>query len=451
MVKFKSGVMDSYIVLYMSPVGASTPIVFRELFTYFEKNGDNGLSWQRQVARAVGLFYDFCIEKAPIYKTDNTVADAVRGFVQCSLSGDEGLGWLPSKSKIVKRNLGYIMDFSRFLELDGIIPESVKGTPIHYFYRANAIKSNVLLSHVTNVGKVARRLSETSYDHIYKFGKSTNITSMQITTFPDELIEPLLNEGFKLRDGSENIGAKMLTILMIFGGMRNSEPFHLWFNDFNIFPRTGNLEILLHHPSDSACDIPPYKSKTREIYLLERGLFPRTDKRNSNSYHAGWKDLALDNNLTTPIRIIHKDVERLFITLYKKYMKQREECVAVYKASHGHDHPFFFVKTGDPADMGAPLSMKSYIASLKGATKRLQKQGYESAEYGFEYGISPHPMRHWFATMLEEAGVKEKVIQNLMNHRSILSQEVYKSASKRSIDEAMVNVARQYLININQG
>ncbi|MDP2588239.1 site-specific integrase [Vibrio splendidus] len=443
--------MDSFIILYINPVGAINPIVFRELLAYFEQNGGYGLSWQRQVARAVGLFYDFCVEKAPAYKNDNNVSDAIRGFVQCSLNGDERLGWLPTKAKTVKRNLACIMEFSTFLEANGVLPKNIKGTPKHYFYRASAIKSNVLLSHVTDVSKLAKRLSANSYEHIYKFRKDTDVTSVPLSTFPEELIEPLLNEGFKLNDGSENIGAKMLTILLIFGGMRNSEPFHLWFNDFNIFPKSGNLEILLHHPSDSTCNIPPYKGKTRYHYLLERGLLPRTDKRNTNSYYAGWKDLALDSNYTTDIRIIHKDVEQFFIRLYKEYMRQRESYVAIYRANHGHDHPFFFVKTGDPADLGAPLSMKSYISSLKRATKRLKKLGYESAEYGFKYGISPHPMRHWFATILEESGVKPKILQDLMNHRNILSQEVYKSATKRAIDEAINNVANNYRISINNG
>lgn len=448
-VKLKSGVSDTYIVLYIKPVGSDKPIVFRELLNFFEANGGYGNSWQRQFARAIGLFYDFCVEKAPVYKNDNNVADTIRGYIQCSLSGDEGLGWTPSKAKTVRRNVGYILDFSRYLELDGILPEESTKTHKQYFIRASHVKSNSLLSHITDVNNVARRLQATSPDHIFKFSGGSLTTSVKVNQFPEDLIEPLLNDGFKLANGEENIAAKMITILLLFGGMRNSEPFHLWFNDFNIYPSTGNLEVLLHHPSESNCDIPPYRNKSRAEYLMERGLLPRNDKRNTHSYYSGWKNLALDNNYTTPIRIIHKDVEVVFIKLYKQYMLQREICMKVYKARYGHEHPFFFVKNGDRNDLGAPLSINAYVKALKAACNRLQKAGYQNAEYGADYGISPHPMRHWFASVLGEVGVDPKVLQDLMNHRSILSQEIYKSATSRLIDEALNKVADKYLIKLS--
>ncbi|HDY7718961.1 TPA: site-specific integrase [Vibrio vulnificus] len=447
-IKLKSGVTNEYIVLYIKPLDSDQPALFGELLKYFEINSGYSMSWQRQVARAIGLFYDFCVERAPVYKNDNNVADSIRGFIQCSLSGDVDLGWTPSRVKTVKRHVGYILDFSRYLNLDGIIPKASFYTHKEYFFRACQIKNNTLLSHVTDIGNVATRLQATSIDHIYKFSKSGDTSSARVTPFPEYLIEPLLNEGFKLAGGKENIGAKMVTMLLIFGGMRSSEPFHLWFNDFNIYPSSGVLEIVLHHPSESRCGIPPYRNKTRAEYLIERGLLPRNNRNNSNSYHAGWKDLALDSNYTTPIRLIHSDVELLFVELFKRYMHQRQICMKAYKAKHAYEHPFFFVKTGDPDDLGAPLSINAYIKSLKLACKRLRKAGY-NVEYGAENGISPHPMRHWFASMLQEVGVAPKILQSMMNHRNILSQEVYKTPTKRAIDEAFIRVAEAYVIELD--
>lgn len=450
MVKLKSGITSSYIVLYIKPIGSEKVILFKELLSYFEMHSGYSLSWQRQAARALGLFYDFCVVKAPIYKNDNNVADTLRGFIQCSIAGDPDLGWVPSKIRTIRKYVSYIMDFSRYLELEGILPKPTPKIHIEYFYRAFAIKQNSSLSHIINIDKVAKSSQAKSLDHIFKFPKNASATSIKITQFPEELIESLLNQGFKLKNGEENIGAKMLTILMLFGGMRNSEPFHLWFNDINIFPKTGNLEILLHHPSDSNCNIPPYRKKTRYQYLQERKMLPRNHKNNLNSFYAGWKNLALDNNLTTEIKIIHSDIEALFIDLYKKYMQQREICLRSYSAKNGHDHPFFFVKTGDPNDLGAPLSMSSYIKSLKAASTRLNNLGYNSL-YGAENGISPHAMRHWFASMLTEVSIDPKVIQTLMNHRSILSQEVYKSSTKRMIDKALSDIAHAYIIKLTTG
>lgn len=448
-VKLKSGVVESYMIVYIKPKDAEEPLLFRELLNYFEKNGGYSISWQRQVARAVGLFYDFCVEKAPLYKNDNNVTDALRGFIQCSLLGDGGLGWTPAKAKTVKRHVGFIMEFSRYLGLDGALYSSAVKTHREYFYRARMMKDNSLLGHVINVNKVAARLQATSTDHIYKFSKSADTVNVRVKAFPGELIAPLLNEGFKLENGEENIGAKLLTILMLFGGMRNSEPFHLWFNDFNIYPSSGILEILLHHPSYSACNIPPYRKKTRFNYLFERGMLPRNNNANTHSLYAGWKNLALDSNFTTPIRLVHSDAEALFVKLYGIYMQQRQVAMLAYKAKHGNEHPFFFVKMGNTDDIGAPLSMNAYIKYLKAACVRLHKAGYD-ATYGAEHGFTPHAMRHWFASVLEEVDTPKKVIQELMNHRSILSQEIYKSAAKESIDLALNRIASTYLIKLNE-
>lgn len=449
-VKFKSGITSGCIILYIKPIGCETAIVFKELLNYFDMYSGYSLSWQRQVARAVGLFYDYCIVKAPTYKNDNNVAETIRGFIQCSIAGDPILGWVPTKIRTVRKYVTYIIEFSKYLELDGSLARPNSKIHIEYFYRACAVKKKSFLSHITDISKVSESLQAKSADHIFKFPKHANTTSIKINSFPEELIEPLLNEGFKLKNGEENIGAKMLTILMLFGGMRNSEPYHLWFNDINIFAKSGNLEIILHHPSDSNCNIPPYREKTRSHYLLERKMLPRNHKNNPHNFFSGWKNLALDNNLTTEIKIIHSDIEDLFIDLYKKYMQQRELCIRAYMIKHGHDHPFLFVKTGDRDDLGAPLSMSSYIKSLKAAIVRLNNLGYDST-YGTDNGISPHAMRHWFASMLTEAGIDSKVIQTLMNHRSILSQEVYKSSNKRMINKALNEIAHAYIIKLKNG
>ncbi|TOC32760.1 hypothetical protein CGJ88_23025, partial [Vibrio parahaemolyticus] len=94
------------------------------------------------------------------------------------------------------------------------LPKSPPKIHKEYFFRASQVKNNSFLSHVTDVNKVAARLQATSTDHIFKFSKSTTTTSHKVSQFPEDLIEPLLNEGFKLRNGRENIGAKMITMLL---------------------------------------------------------------------------------------------------------------------------------------------------------------------------------------------------------------------------------------------
>ncbi|MEZ9366007.1 tyrosine-type recombinase/integrase [Vibrio sp. 10N.286.49.E11] len=444
-VVLKSGKRDQFMILYIKPLGADAPIVFHELFKYFARNASNSLSWQRHVARAIGLFYDFCLVKASAYKNDNSIADALRGFIECSLTGDEELGWTPSSQKTVMRNFAYIIDFSKDLSdhvSESLIPAK-DSTNLRYFYHAYAIKDNVSLSHVTNVKNVAARVQATSNDHIYKF--NGNPKSRNIHVFPEDLIEPLFKYGFKKRDGTEDVGAKMITAMLLFGGMRESEPFHVWYNDFKLDTSTGRVRINLHHPSEGATDVQPYPKMLRKEYLMHRKLQPRNERAVSKSYHAGWKDLAVNSDYKTEIVLIHTEIEQHFCDWFAEYLYLREVCMENYKQKHGHDHPFFFVKMGDKSDLGAPLSIRAYVRALQRAVGRLEKMGY-MAEYGYEDGISPHPMRHWFVTTLANNGAGNKIIQILANHRNILSQEVYKGATAKDIDAALSEISTNYTI-----
>jgi len=444
-VKLTSGKLDEYIILYIKPYGTESPIVFKELFKFFTFNGSRSLSWQRQFARATGLFYDYCIIKSTAYQNDNNVIDAIRGFVECSLAGDAELGWSPSSVEVVKRNLSRILEFSKFTSdsLGNSLLPNDGNTRLRYFYRAYEAKQNRVTSHVLDVKKIAAKLQALSTDHIYHFNRSPQGRAIQL--FPEDIIEPLFKYGFKTPH-DEDLGTKMITALMLFGGMRNSEPFHLWFNDFSLYPSTGELAIFLHHPSESSCNIPPQKMMLRKEYLMHRGLKPRNDRATSKSYHAGWKDLAVDNQHRTEIRLIHTDVEQHFIHWWSDYMHLRELCMKSYKEKHGFEHPFFFVKTGDKNDLGAPLSIKAYLGALKRAIVRLEKLGY-AVQWGYMDGVSPHPMRHWFITKLEENDVNPKIIQGLANHRNILSQEVYKGATAKQINAALIKVSNNLTIN----
>ncbi|WP_282145456.1 site-specific integrase [Alteromonas stellipolaris] len=446
-VKLISGKLDHFILLYIKPHDSESPLVFKELFIYFSNKSYMSISWQRHVARAIGLFYDYCIEKAKAYKNDNSVADVIRGFVESSLNGDPQLGWAPSSEGVVKRNLSYIIDFSK--ESSELFGESLlpadENISMRYLYRAYKVKQNTLLGHITDVKKVAAQLRASSNEHIYRFNSSPITRNVKL--FPEDLIEPLFKYGFTKSDGTEDLGTKLLTALLLFGGMRESEPFHLWFNDFSIYPSTGKLAIFLYHPSEASCNIPPYKNMLRKEYLMQRGLLPRNDKATSKSYHAGWKDLAVDNSYRTEITLIHTVIERHFVSWWSQYMELRQLCMKSYLNKYGVEHPFFFIKTGDRKDRGAPLSISAYIKALKRAVTRLERKGY-AAEWGVSDGIAPHPMRHWFITKLCENDVSNKIIQELANHRNILSQEVYKGATAKEIDLALSKISANFTIKL---
>ena len=78
---------------------------------------------------------------------------------------------------------------------------------------------------------------------------------------------------------------------------------------------------------------------------------------------------------------------------------------------------------------GEPLSTQAV---------RLMLQHYTQAA-GIEQHITPHMIRHSFATLLLEQGVNIRIIQQLLGHASIVTTQIYTnvaSEQKKKILEA---------------
>ena len=93
------------------------------------------------------------------------------------------------------------------------------------------------------------------------------------------------DESAVLPEDREDLTAKMITLLTIFGGLRVSEPFHIWFND--VVPQTDDsCKVFLRHPAEAYTEIAGEKNIHRKTYLAQRNLRPRNDNNNSKSYKA---------------------------------------------------------------------------------------------------------------------------------------------------------------------
>jgi integrase/recombinase XerD len=79
-------------------------------------------------------------------------------------------------------------------------------------------------------------------------------------------------------------------------------------------------------------------------------------------------------------------------------------------ASAGRGTPRLFLNA-----RGGPLSRQSAWVVLRTAAERA----------GLAAGISPHTLRHSFATHLMEGGADVRVVQELLGHASVTTTQIY--------------------------
>jgi integrase/recombinase XerC len=101
----------------------------------------------------------------------------------------------------------------------------------------------------------------------------------------------------------------------------------------------------------------------------------------------------------------------------KQYLKKREECV------RGKHEIFFISQKGEPLSIrGIQYVLKEYLNKL-GSLKK----------------VSPHMLRHSFATHLLNAGADIRSVQELLGHSSLSTTQVYTHVSKARMREQLLN------------
>ncbi|GEA22194.1 integrase [Vibrio harveyi] len=441
------------------------------LVEYFIAYASKSDSWMRDTARAVGLFYDFnkAYRSSDLDKTKQLrkfITSLEHGTIDTETHYDEtGLYWAPTgldKSKRLRTRLVAFIDWVD--EQEAKEKETGKSDfkahkkkneklALSLLKSARYIIGRSPMAHVKNPIKVAEKLSRSKSSLDYEFDddpKTYQNSESETKSFPIELIAPLMQVGF-IKDAEaenpferEDITTKMITILLLFGGLRKGEPFHLWFND--IYPCDDfQCQAKLCHPRLAPTNLVGESDKTRQEYLKERRMRPRHDKMNPKSLKAGWKKLAVDKKTYhADVFFMHSAAEALFVSLYNIYLPYRRTLMETYIKEKGHDHPFLFVATGTDkrtgeSYIGAPYSMHQFSKSYNKALDRVENHIGMKIERGRDSALNPHALRHCYAQLLDDMGVDRKVIQRCLHHRTINAQEAYKGISAQKVKDTLAN------------
>lgn len=434
------------------------PQLFSSLIEYFIAHGGKSLSWMRNLSRGLGLLFDYTSEfkrQYPEFELNGKgVRELIRRFAWAHTKGtintETGkdpleLYWPPSRVEITKKYLTAVTDFIAWCEAEGYVDKEFSPNnsslneykTLRLLYIVSNMKLRSMLKHIYDNHKVAKNLALRQAKQIVKLGHSSHMEmTAEGKVFPPHLIVPLIEKGFIAKNGSEDITAKMYTMLLMFGGLRVSEPCHIWFND--VAPQhDGTCRAVLRHPEAALTHFDSRDKRTRAQYLKEIGLLPRNDTANDRSYHAGWKNLSLGADKTALIWFIHQGAEKLFGKYYLVYLRHREHLMKARRDKGLIDHPFLFVRQ-DIEGIGEPYSISAYGKALDRAYLRLESLGYQVPRGKYK-GTTPHGMRHWFGQTLEDANMPDKVIQSCMHHKNVLSQQIYTSPKYSTIKQNLDN------------
>lgn len=236
--------------------------------------------------------------------------------------------------------------------------------------------------------------------------------------FPDARFLEFLLLGFTTRSLS-NLRDILITILMNKGGLRVSEPLHIWLTDVSYDPKTEMAHIEIQHPSDGAAPGTwGGKYKTRAQCLeAEFRRRPRCELGSGDPEYAGWKSgvSVIEVLWCEPVWGRH------FWRLWQVYLRRVQELVPA--ASRRHPYAFMVLR-GET--IGRPLTIAAFRDAHEKAVFRADLVPKEGVPDLKNLGLTEHGHRHAYGNRAKnEAELSRDVVKDMMNHSSIDSQRCY--------------------------
>lgn len=412
--------------------------IFEPLLKYQITNNHKSKTWHDKLLQAVGLLFDYMNANINNYTSAKEFfelfAEAIySGTINEEGNDTSGLYWLPKKSKTANNLLSQLSDFSDWLHLN-------YGTQQLNPWR-DATRYEERLKWMASINKSERSflghlhdihdISETAKTVRNVINRRNPYSSRNGTkSFPEEWMGKLLTEGFKKKNKSNELDIIdgynwrdiAITILMHYGGLRHSEPFHLWMQDVISDPNDPDMAIVrIYHPSEGKAPH-DFKHPTTGKYVTDRasylklkyGLLPRNQYSSSNKRFVGWKHPRLDdeNDMYMHVFWVPQEAGHYFMYAWKMYLKQR------IRYGVKDTHPFAFVSF-DPRYLGEMMPART---QTEAHDKACESIGLEVSKFN---GTTNHGHRHAYGQRLKNAKMTPEIIQVAMHHKSEESQNVY--------------------------
>ncbi|MEJ8816169.1 gamma-mobile-trio recombinase GmtY [Variovorax ureilyticus] len=391
-----------------------------EYFIAFEKKS---LAWKRKVLRSLVLLLEYA-------EANPGEADGVRlfrGFASTALRGTfepqngidtSGLCWLPNPSfgDDVSRLTGFFnwaVDNSYVAKnINPLVGEPLRRDQKLIKAAYDHRREKAFLGH-NWIENPAPEDSLIRGREVY-LGESRQTRSPLFPRFPDHRFDELICSGF-FANGKFDLRDILITLLLHCGGLRVSEPFHLYWTD--VVPDPLNPKsalVLIHHPEDG--DAPKDSSgityKNRRDYLAKKwGLLPRNIDQGYR--HAGWKGGRHESEVAKKYYQVYwaaPQYGELFLLIWNRYV---EESVGLIRK-----HPFAFVND-DREPLGEMYAISQYIKRHKAAVRRI------GLVVKKELGTTSHGHRHAYSNRLKEAGIDRLVRMVCLHHMNQSSQDAY--------------------------